>query len=79
MRRTAGEIHLTRTVFDEKQHVQGFQGKCFDGEEIAREKLIFVMVEKRAPGTAVPTPFRGRRNTVTQQYGADRRCADIKS
>ena len=51
MRRASGEVHLTRTVLNEKQAVQGLQGKRFNGEEIAGKEPLLIVIEECTPGT----------------------------
>jgi hypothetical protein len=47
--RGTGEINLARTPFNEEKHIKSLQLDSFDGEEIAGQDLIFVMVDQRTP------------------------------
>jgi hypothetical protein len=54
MSRAASQIDLSRPVFDEKEHIQGLKGERFDRQKVASQELLFVVIEKCAPGAARP-------------------------
>ena len=45
----ACKMHLARTQFDEEKHVKGLQSDGFDGEEVASQDLLFIMVDQGTP------------------------------
>ena len=48
----ARQIHPAGVQFDEEQHVNGLQPQGLDGEEIAGQHLMLVVVQERAPRAA---------------------------
>jgi hypothetical protein len=43
------EMDATRAKFDKEEHIQRLQAQGFDCEEIAREHLLSIVLQKRAP------------------------------
>ena len=68
--RATSEVNSTSTEFDEEERIDCSQHDRFDGEEITGEHLVFVVIEKRAPGRI--TSNWSRRDTMSAKYGADR-------
>ncbi|MCZ7543268.1 MAG: hypothetical protein M5R40_06890 [Anaerolineae bacterium] len=46
------EANAPRAMFNEAENVQRLEPQGLDGEEIAREDLLAVVVEEGTPGTA---------------------------
>ena len=72
-------MHATAPEFDEKEDVQRLQPSGLDGEEVTRNHLVFVVLEKSAPTAPVLAAFGCRRDTLSLQYIADGRAADVMS
>jgi hypothetical protein len=46
---TASDMNAARSKFDKAEHVQGLQANGFDGEAIARQHLLPIVLQKCAP------------------------------
>ena len=72
-------MHATAPEFDEKEDVQRLQPSGLDGEEVTSNHLVFVVLEKGAPTAPVLASFGCWRDTLSLQYIADGRAADVMS
>ena len=45
----AGYVDTTRSDFDEKEDIQSLEANSLDGEEIARQQSVLVVIEERSP------------------------------
>ena len=43
------QVYATSSYLDEEEHIQGVEGNRFNGEEIASQKLVFVVSEESPP------------------------------
>ena len=75
MRRTAAHVHLPGPELDEEQNVEGLQRGRFNGKEIARQHLLFVVPEEGAPRAALAS-FRSRYNSRSIQHVLNRGAVD---
>ena len=48
MSRAAGQVDSSRRVFDKKQDIERLEGEGFYRQKIASQKLLLVVIEKRA-------------------------------
>ena len=72
----AREVDAACAQFNEEEHVDRFEPQGFDGEEIAGDELILVMVEKSALRKSAVSPLWGRRNAMPLEEITDSRAID---
>jgi hypothetical protein len=72
---TTGQMHPSCAMLQKEKDIQRLQRQGLDGEEIARQELVLVVIEEDAPRAARPSPFWGWWYTITFQHDADGRLA----
>ncbi len=71
---TTSEVDTSAPQFDKEEDVDGFQPHRFDGEEVTRDDVIFVVCEEGTPSTAVLRTLRCGRHVLALQDIANRRA-----
>jgi hypothetical protein len=61
----AREMDAARAEFDKEEHIQRLQAQSFDREEVAREHLVSIVLQKRAPRAS--SALRRRQQAMTAQ------------
>jgi hypothetical protein len=73
----ANDVDTAGADFDEEQNVDRLQEQRLNGEEVASEYLILIVVEECSPGSM--TTLRSRRDVVASQDFLDGRASNIVS
>lgn len=63
----ASEIDTAGTQFDEEADVEGLQADGFDGEEVAGEQVVLVVLHQGPPADGTET-HRGREDVMSLEH-----------